>query len=241
MPTNAATDPHLGRSKASYGAPGGPQHPPLDSNASALKPSGGVSISRVPDTEQLTTSLLGPGDLPYDSNGYKVGAPKSTPACLEPLVKAPGSSGQATMAYFRSPEAAPGGNTYPAGGPGTPTNPVAVIEHLASYPPSAIKGAYQSDVAALASCKQLSITIASTPLSATGIKQATGPQFGNPTTAFVANVDYKGTPLHADMAVGVVGDVLAMVATTTSGPPLPAHLSTYTSKALNDIHLHIHS
>lgn len=224
-----------------YGAAGGPRVIPAAGNSSTTSSSTtSTTTPSVPTSQQLTAALLGPEDSPANASAYRSSRLGGAPPCVQPVTAATGSTGGAAEVFYRG-STSPGGNTYPRSLPGAPSDPLQVAEYLQSYPASAVKAAYHKEVAALAGCKQASFTVDGARLAATAITPSTGPALGSPTTGFVATVTYDGTPLHAAMAVGVVGDVVAMVATATAGPPAPATLSTYVSRAVSDIRLHIQS
>lgn len=238
-PNNAAAAPFNGTEVSPvYGATGGPRVP------GAGAPGTQASATPPPDATQLEASLLGKEDLPEDASAYRNPTVGGWPPCLQPVLAPTGSAGRAAKAYYQSASTAPGANAYPGAVSGTPTNPLVLFEYLQSFPAAQVRAAYQRDAEAIAKCKPLkhfSLTLNGSPLAVSGIGESSSAPFGSPSTDFLGSVSYRGAQLQGVMAVGVIGDVVAMVAYLTPGPPDPSTLTEYTQKAQSDINLHLHS
>jgi hypothetical protein len=248
---NAAVAPFNGESHSFYAAAGGPAAPSgtppstaVDAQGSAgnvtMAGSGATSNQTSPDA-RLREDLLGAEDAAYTASAYHsltIGAPTG---CISSLTSSAttGSTAQAGEAFFESPSTAPGGNAYPAASGGAPNNPLYLVELLARYPaPQAAVTAYNALVSGLHHCSSFGVDIEGSPVKVTDVRVSTSGPLGSPSTAFTANINYKGSDLHGIAAFGVVDNVVAMVDYNTAGAIDNAILSTYSQKAASAIRLH---
>jgi hypothetical protein len=238
---NAAAAPFNGQSHPAYAAAGGPSNPPGTSPHPTYNSSSTTSSSSPPSHSQLMAALLGKEDLSYTSSAYsttKVGSPSG---CVGTVFSAAGSSAQAGEAFYQTPNASPGANAFPASGPGEPPDTLQLAEVLLSYPPGQAKSGYESMVSALSRCSRFSLDFDGSPVQVSGVKASSSVPLGSPSTAFLGDVTYRGAHLHGVASIGVVGDVVAMVAYMSQAGPDNSTLSTFTAKAESDINAHIHS
>ncbi|HLI24001.1 MAG TPA: hypothetical protein VKU91_03535 [Acidimicrobiales bacterium] len=236
---NAAAAPFNGASHPAYAAAGGPANPPGTApEPTYTSPS---TASTTPTHSQLMAALLGKEDLPYTASAYSTTSVGSPSGCAGAVFSAAGSTTQAGEAFYQSPNTSPGANAYPASGSGGPSGTLEVAEVLLAYPPGRATSGYSSIVSALSHCSSFSLVFNGSPVQVTNVNASSGTPFGSQSSVFIGDLSYRGSHLHAIASIGVVDNVVAMVAYMSQAAPDNAVLSQYTGKAEVDIKAHIHS